>query len=119
VYLDEGPNIAANKTASSSSNQDSSYTASKAIDSDNSTRWSSQSSDPQWINVDLGAYYDVSLVKLNWEAAYAKTYKIQVSGDGTNWIDAYSTTTGDGSIDNVLLDSVWNRERVYVWLFPI
>ncbi|MGW5590207.1 discoidin domain-containing protein [Streptomyces sp. NPDC003857] len=44
--------------------------------------------------VDLGAEYAVSAAVLNWEVAYGKAYRIQVSDDSTHWTDAYSTTTG-------------------------
>ena len=53
------------------------------------TRWSSAFSDPQWLQVDLGANEYVCRIGLNWEAAYAKAYQIQISQDGTNWTDVY------------------------------
>lgn len=105
AFLDKGPNIALNQTASSSSNENNTYTAAKAVDGDSSTRWSSQSGDPQWITVDLGASYNVYAVKLNWEAAYAKAYKIQVSADGNNWTDVYSTTRGVGGTEEMAIHS--------------
>ena len=42
-----------------------------ALDGRTTTRWSSQFSDPQWIQVDLGGTATVSQVVLDWEAAYA------------------------------------------------
>src|SRR3954453_15294871 len=84
------------KTATASSTYSSGYAPGLAVDGNGSTRWSSGFSDPQWIQVDLGQTYNVTHVKLNWETAYGKAYKIQVSNDGTNWTDAYSTTSGDG-----------------------
>jgi hypothetical protein len=45
--------------------------ASAAVDGDPGTRWASAWSDPQWLQVDLGASADISQVTLNWEAAYA------------------------------------------------
>jgi hypothetical protein len=38
---------------------------------------------------------------LSWEKAYAISYKIKVSNDATNWKDVYSTTTGNGGIDDI------------------
>jgi hypothetical protein len=43
----------------------------------------------------------IDRVKLFWERAYAKSYKIQVSDDAMNWTDIYSTTEGDGGIDDL------------------
>ncbi|MGO9977309.1 MAG: discoidin domain-containing protein, partial [Solirubrobacteraceae bacterium] len=84
-----------------SSVQDSSFPASAAVDGSLSTRWSSAFSDPQWIYVDLGAEYNISEVDLNWEAAYAKAYQIQVSNDATNWTTIYSTTSGTGGVNDL------------------
>src|SRR5436305_1940780 len=52
--------------------------------------------DPQWIQVDLGATATVSQVVLQWEAAYASAFQIQVSTDAATWTTVYSTTTGTG-----------------------
>ena len=94
-------NLALNKTVTVSSVEVPSLPGSYAVDGNTGTRWSSVFTDPQWIYVDLGADYNVSRVILNWEAAYASAYQIQVSNDTTNWTDVYSTTTGDGGIDDV------------------
>ncbi|MEV4412811.1 family 20 glycosylhydrolase [Catellatospora sp. NPDC049609] len=72
-----------------------------AVDGDSATRWSSDRSDPQWIYVDLGSTRTVNRVRINWEAAYGKSYEIQVSDDAVNWTPIYSTTTGDGGVDDL------------------
>ncbi|WP_328584291.1 galactose-binding domain-containing protein [Streptomyces sp. NBC_00370] len=83
--------------------QDGSYLASNAIDGNGSSRWSSDhNNDPNaWIYVDLGARYALSTAVLNWEAAYGKAYKIQVSDNASDWTDAYSTTNGQGGTETV------------------
>jgi hyaluronate lyase len=93
-------NLALNKTVTTSSVQ-SSYTGAKAVDGSATTRWSSQAADPQSIYVDLGSSQLVSKVKLTWEAAYAKSYSIEVSNDATVWTSVYSTTAGDGALDDI------------------
>ncbi|WP_326848312.1 DUF4855 domain-containing protein [Paenibacillus alvei] len=100
------PNLALNKTATASSNETAAYTADKAVDGNPTTRWSSLYSNPQWIYVDLGQQYRVNQVKLNWEFAYAKGYRIQVSNDALNWADMYTTSTGDGGIDDIYFEPV-------------
>lgn len=103
-------NIALNKTATASSvypgNGTTTFAASNAFDGKKSTLWSSQFSDPQWISVDLGAQRYIGKVKLYWAAAYAKAYSIQLSNDGINWIDVYTTYYGDGAIDEITLPSL-------------
>lgn len=78
------------------SRSEGSYTSDKAIDNDGNTRWSSYQNgaenNNQWIMVDLGAVYKVNKVILNWEAAYGKAYRIEVSTNGNSWTTAASIT---------------------------
>lgn len=84
-----------------SSVQDINYSPLYAADNDKSTRWSSLSSDPQWILVDLGDIRDLYGVRLNWETACAKEYQIQISEDYKRWNTVLNVTNGDGGIDFV------------------
>lgn len=94
-------NLALNKPAVSSTDETVDVTAKYAFDGNSNTRWSSQFLDNQWIYVDLGSVQNISRVILSWEGAYASAYKIQVSTNATTWTDIYSTTTGDGNIDDI------------------
>ncbi|MER5898413.1 discoidin domain-containing protein [Streptomyces sp. NPDC001876] len=89
------------KQATASSQEHYGTPAGSAVDGDPGTRWSSAASDPQWLSVDLGAPAALDRVELSWEAAYAKTYRIEVSSNGTDWSTAYSTTTGAGGTETV------------------
>ncbi|MBK1813051.1 discoidin domain-containing protein [Clostridium sp. YIM B02505] len=101
VNPDTNINVALNKSATASSYQGGN-TATLAFDSDNAnTRWESASSDPQWVSVDLGSSYTVTGVKLIWETAAGKDYKIQVSVDNVSWQDAYTKTGGTGGTENI------------------
>ncbi|WP_440089767.1 carbohydrate-binding protein [Streptosporangium sp. LJ11] len=93
-------NLALNKPATASSVEAATYPASAAVDASATTRWSSAFSDPQWIQVDLGATYTINRVRLVWEAAYASAYQIQTSPNGTTWTNARSVTGGNGGEDN-------------------
>jgi hypothetical protein len=84
------------RPATASSLENATLPASNAVDGNTGTRWSSAFSDPQWIEVDLGSSATISQVVLQWEAAYAKSFQIQTSADGTTWTTIYSTTTGTG-----------------------
>lgn len=95
------PNLALGRPVTVSSYGSAGYEGSKAVDGNTGTRWGSQYSDPQWIYVDLGSSRNISKVVLNWEGAYASSYKVQTSNDATNWTDKYSTTTGNGGIDTI------------------
>ncbi|HEX8530241.1 MAG TPA: discoidin domain-containing protein, partial [Cytophagales bacterium] len=109
------PNLALNKTTATSSTENTSLTGAQAVDGSGTTRWASvQGVDPQWLQVDLGASYNINRVVLNWEAAYASGYSIQVSADGTSWTNLYSTTTGNGATDDLTgLSGTGRYVRVY------
>jgi hypothetical protein len=99
--------------ATASSLQAAGYPASNAVDGNLSTRWSSASSDPQWLEVDLGATHTISKVVLYWEAAYATAFQIQTSADGTNWTTIYSTTTGTGGTQTLSVTGSGRYIRMY------
>ncbi|WP_443057279.1 discoidin domain-containing protein [Streptomyces sp. NBC_00669] len=101
------------KTATASSTENAGTPASAAVDGDTGTRWSSAASDPQWLEVDLGASATITSVTLNWETAYATGFKIQLSSDGANWTDAYSTTTGTGGKQTVSVNGSGRYVRMY------
>jgi hypothetical protein len=98
----EAANLALGKTAVASTAYPG-LPASNVTDGNLSSRWSSQFSDSEWIYVDLGAVFTIDQVVLRWETAYGRGYKIQVSNDAVTWSDVYSTTTGDGGVDNITL----------------
>ena len=69
-----------------------------AVDGDTSTRWESDYKNKiEWMYVDLGAKADLDHVYLKWEAAYAKSYQIQLSNDEENWTTVYTKGNGSGS----------------------
>jgi len=90
-----GPtNVALGKTVTVSSTDSPSDAGSNAVDGNLTTRWSSAFSDPQWIEIDLGANYAISQIDLNWEAACGMDYLIQTSTDNVNWTTK-NTVTGN------------------------
>jgi hypothetical protein len=97
----DGPDLALVKTATSSADEAGWLAASNAVDGNLGTRWSSGFSDNQWLQVDLGASYTINRVQLNWENAFGKAYNIEVSADGITWTTIYSTTTGQGGVENL------------------
>ncbi|WP_459801305.1 cellulase family glycosylhydrolase [Herbidospora sp. RD11066] len=109
------PLISGGKAATSSSIEAAGFEAGKAVDGSTTTRWASaEGVDPQWIRIDLGANYTVSRVRLNWEAAYASAYRVEVSPNGTDsWTSIFSTTTGNGAIDDLGVGGTGRYIRVY------
>ncbi|PRY19425.1 discoidin domain-containing protein [Pseudosporangium ferrugineum] len=99
-------------TASTSEN-DGVYPASAAVDGNTGTRWSSAFADPQWLQVDLGTSSAISRVELNWEAAYAKTFRIQTSDNGSTWADASPATAGQAGTQSVNVTATARYVRMY------
>jgi hypothetical protein len=106
-------NLALNQPSTASSLENAGFPASNAFDGNTGTRWSSQFSDPQWIQVDLGATHTLCQVTLNWETAYATAFQIQTSTDGTTWTPVYSTTTGTGGTQNLSVSGSGRYVRMY------
>ena len=96
-------------TASSNLSKDGATTPGAAVDGRPDTRWSSLSSDPQWLAIDLGAPTQISRVELVWEAAYGKSYAIQVSPDGRQWTDVYKNDKGQGGTETIRFAPVTAR----------
>lgn len=95
-----GTNRALNKPVTVSSTEANSIHIAKNInDGNNGTRWSSLYADNQSVIIDLQTRYSISDIVINWEAAYAQTYSIQVSNDLTTWTSLLPTTTGNGGKD--------------------
>ncbi|MET8683262.1 discoidin domain-containing protein [Streptomyces sp. NPDC004732] len=108
-----GKNLASGAAATASSsewwNPFESFAPGKAVDGDKDTRWASEWKDDQWLQIDLGSAKPVKRVTVDWEAAYAKSYRVELSQDGTDWQSAWSTTAGDGGLDTARFDRTQAR----------
>jgi hypothetical protein len=92
-------NLALNKPTTVSSTESATYPGSAAVDGSTTTRWASAFADPQYIYVDLGATYNVTRVKITWEAAYGRDYTVDVSSNTTSWTPI-RTVTGNTALVN-------------------
>jgi beta-glucanase (GH16 family) len=100
-------------SASASSTENATFPAANAVDGNTGTRWSSAFSDPQWLQVDLGATHSISRVVLSWEPAYARAFQVQTSNDGSTWTSIYSTTTGTGGVQDLSVSGSGRYVRMY------
>jgi F5/8 type C domain-containing protein/Big-like domain-containing protein/beta-propeller repeat-containing protein len=91
-------NLAKGRPTMASSSESAELTPERATDGQTATRWSSAFADDQWIGVDLGALYDLTRIVLEWEAAFAEEYAIEVSNDGSTW-RTVRRVTGEGGYD--------------------
>ncbi|WP_066954705.1 discoidin domain-containing protein [Streptomyces lushanensis] len=89
------------------------FNAPAAVDGDLGTRWSSAFADPQWIQIDLGAETRISRVALNWEAAYGKAFRIEVSNNAQDWTPVHETTTATGGAQSLAVAGTGRYVRMY------
>jgi hypothetical protein len=99
-------------SVTASSTENAGTAAANAVDGSTGSRWSSQFSDPQWLQVDLGAPSTVDQVTLVWEAAYARAFTIQLSADGSNWTTVFSTGTGTGGTQTLAVSGTGRYVRM-------
>ena len=87
-------------TASASSEENGTNTAGKAVDGDLSTRWeSAQGKDGEWLQLELAASVTIYQMKIFWEAASAKEYKVYFSETGKegDWVEVYHGNSSQGA----------------------
>lgn len=112
--------ISKNKTATSNSSSGGD-TANRAVDGMGTSKWVSTAAAPNWLQVDLGASYDINrwVVKhagYNGESsAYnTKDYKLQISSDGTNFTDIDAVTGNTANLSDRNVSATGRYVRLYV-----
>ncbi|AGL20747.1 putative secreted chitosanase [Actinoplanes sp. N902-109] len=104
VTADAAPDLLLSRArpAVASSVQSATAGAALAVDGNAATRWRSGALPAtQWLRVDLGRTQRITRVRLSWDAAYARAYRLQTSADGATWTDIYTTGSADGGVDDV------------------
>lgn len=102
-------NLALQKPVTISGNENAGTDGDKAVDGNFNTRWSSRFQDEEWIEIDLLNTYYLTSFKLFWEASYATSYTIELSTDGKEYINVYSTTESKGDEQNIDIDETLGR----------
>ena len=82
----QAQDLALNQPATASSTQGglAQYRPANANDGNSTTRWSSDYANREWWEVDLGSIRSINRVELNWEAAYARQYRIRTRTSTSN-----------------------------------
>ena len=98
--------------ATASSVQQNHFLASWAVDGNPSTRWSSNTGMPQWLQLDMGARVFVGSLQINWQTAYSTAFRIEASDDGVSWatvVISGATQAGLQVISNIGVDARYLR----------
>ncbi len=87
-------NLALGKAAFASS---AAQPASNAFDGNSGTRWESNSTDSQYLIVDLGSVQSIDRIRLSWEAAFGKNFTLDISAvtaapSDANWTNVVNGT---------------------------
>ena len=91
-------NLATGKTATSDSNETADFSADKAVDGNDSTRWASAKADaPHWVQIDMGEPTEVAAATIHWERNTVKSFEIQYSDTAAenSWNSAYSYSSSE------------------------
>lgn len=85
--LGEAENLSRGATASADGQETADFTAAKAIDGKNDTRWASPAdkTKPHWLSLDYGKEVTLQSFKINWERTNATNYRLEKSADGKTW----------------------------------
>ncbi len=105
--------VAVHQPVVSSSVFSASFAASRAVDGDPSTRWSSAFSDPQWIYVDVGQPFILNGVRLVWRR---RSVLISIFSSGTTrrtGTTVASVTGNAGGTNDVPISGTGRYVRVY------
>ncbi len=94
--------LSLNKPVTVTSVENSRFPGTNAVDGNLQTRWSSAFSDPQAITVDLGEVHPIEAIRLHWENAYGRDYKIDVSDDGKTWKNIHAKKEGKGGTEEII-----------------
>lgn len=100
----EAANLAERKIVTASSQGDD---ASKAVDENASTAWTSDSANTHWFKVDLGRAVEFNKVVLDWvHGKEAEAYRILVSDDDIDYAEAASLSESKGGTEEIALGTV-------------
>jgi hypothetical protein len=100
--------------ATASSEQARAFGAKYAIDGVSTTRWSSDQTADQWLELDMGKVVTVASLSINWQTAYSKAYTIQYSADGsTNWQTIAVSGATQPGVQNVPALAVTRYVRIH------
>ncbi|MDR1120728.1 MAG: discoidin domain-containing protein, partial [Dysgonamonadaceae bacterium] len=84
--------------------------AGNATDGNPGTRWGSDEENveytPEWLLVDLEKEETLTKIVINWEAAFAREYNVEVSSDNAEWSQVFSTVNGAEGLVNIPLENV-------------
>lgn len=105
----ERPGELSHGAAATASSADEGHGPEHLTDGQTTTRWSTSATDPATLTVDLGEEQRVGAVEVEWTTAYAASYDVETSLDGTTWTRAARHTVAGPGADRVELSGAAAR----------
>ncbi|WP_217176940.1 family 20 glycosylhydrolase [Streptomyces sp. AC495_CC817] len=109
-------------TTAKSSYNTTTFAPANATDGDPATRWGSfytrttpaYDNRADWIQVELAEPSRIHTVVLNWEAAYGRTFLLQVSRDGSSWTTVHEGGATGAGAQQIVVDTpdAWSFVRM-------
>lgn len=126
LIFHNNPSGASALQVTASSSESNLYVPANAMDGNYQSRWSSAFADPQWLLIDLGGQKDVAGISVRWEAAFGKSYEVQLSDDKSAWKTVFETSESDGGTDEIYFRKaparyirIFMKERGTFWGYSI
>ncbi|MDE6246446.1 MAG: discoidin domain-containing protein, partial [Muribaculaceae bacterium] len=107
VILPTLPDVAKSAKAISSSEENVGTPTSNVNDGDSGSRWGSAHNDNEWIMLDLGEEYYLTVATVNWEAAFGKDYIFQVAPADAPLVEYTGNYAGDTKKYSIPAEQSW------------
>jgi hypothetical protein len=91
---------------SASSTEDPAFLPQNVYDNNLESRWSSEFSDDQWLEIDFQETKSIEGLLLYWQEAFAVSYEVLLSEDGENWRLVYSQNDSQGGCEEIIFQEV-------------
>lgn len=70
-------------------------------DGNASTKWVSPAKPGQWVSLDLGGLKTFSSIMLDWDTAFAQSYRLEGSLNGAAWFELSQTNNSRGGVEYI------------------
>ncbi len=77
------------------------FTPEMVMDGNFQTRWSSEFSDDQWLEVSYDKPIEIVGLKIHWETAYGRDYDLELRKPDNQWITKNEIRYADGGVDEL------------------
>jgi predicted GH43/DUF377 family glycosyl hydrolase len=100
ILRDYGVDLAFGRRVVSTPHTDTNFNT-RAVDGNPATRYAAQATNNAFFYIDLGSVEKIGKVVIDWEAAYAAEYQLQLSSDAVTWTTVATVTNQRSTVDTI------------------